>query len=114
MPHLHGYAENAAAALNTETLLGAAANITIPAGRRGVIRRVDAWYLGALDSVLRLRTNTILGAILFTAQGSGVGSYGGECFVFVNAIAAAVVVVPTITNGNATTATGAAIAAFVE
>ena len=114
MPHLHGYAENAAALLDTETLLGAGANITIPAGMRGVIQRVDAWYLGALDSVLRLRLTNIAGAILFTTQGSGVGAYGGACFIFVNAIAAAVTVVPTITNGNATTATGAAIAAFVE
>ena len=112
MPHLHAYAENAAAALNTETLLGA--NITFPQGTRGTIRRVDAWYLGALDSTLRLRLTNIAGALLFATAGSGVGAYGGECFVFVNAIAAAVTVVSTITNGNATTATGAAIAAFAE
>ena len=114
MQYLHSYVENALIGAAAETVMGAAGNITIPAGMRGVIRRVDAFYMGAGNSIVRLRVTNAAGAMLYGVARVGIGGFGGPCFVYVNAIAAAVVVVPTALNANATTNTGVAISAVAE
>lgn len=113
MAYLHSYVENAAVGA-AEEIMGAAGDLTIPAGRRAVVHRFDGYTMGATNCVMRLRTTNIAGAIIYGAARAGIGPVGGACFIYVNAIAAAVVLVPTGLNSGGNAISGVALSAFVE
>lgn len=102
MAYFYAYGELAVIAATTETALPGA-TVTIALGHRAVVHRLHGSTLETVNARIHL-CQTAIGAAnhLLTVARVGVGEMGGECFVFVDARAAAVVLLLSAweTTGN--------------